>query len=111
MNANSVGLEVEVYMSKCEIEKLKNSTIESTLKFREIFENKRREIPIRIMYDESQRELLEVVSIPGGCYFSDANLVIFMINKQFYEQLSGSGSYGDRFFVSGKLSIYAENIK
>jgi hypothetical protein len=111
MKAYSIGLETEVYLTLPEIEKLRKSMIEGVSKFRGYNDEKSKEIPIRIVYEDSQEKTLEVISIPDNCYFGDARMIIFMINNQFYTQFSNSGNYSERFWTSGKLSIFAENIK
>lgn len=109
MKAFSVGLETDVYLTSSEIGKLRNSKIEGISRFRECDEERTRKIPIRIIHDEEQRNNLEIITIPGNCYFGNAQIIIFMINNDFYRQLSDSGSYCRRFLTSGKLSISAED--
>jgi hypothetical protein len=111
MKAYSVGLETDIYLTSDEVGKLKKSLIEGVSKFRECNEEKSKEIPVRIIYERRQERTLEVISIPNNCYLGDAKMVIFMINNEAYLQFSNSGNYSERFWISGKLSLFAENIK
>ncbi len=108
MKAFSIGLEAEVYLNKEEIENLKDSLLEGLLNFREVNEEKSRKIYFKIVYDKYQKELLEVMLIPREVYFGDSDKIIYIINDYFYNKLTETGCYGDRFWDSGKLLIVAE---
>ena len=112
MKAYSVGPETKIQITSFEIDKLKDSKIEGILKFRECQDNSlKKEIPFNLNYDKSQKELLNVKIIPKKSYFGDADKIIYTINEDLYKELVVNGFCCDRFLVSGKLLIFAENIK
>ena len=111
MKADSVGLETDIHLSEEEISRLKVSALEGDLTFREVNEDKTKRIPFTLGYNSHQREFLNVRLAPRKTYFGDARHITYTINDYLYTRLVESGSCGDRFWVEGKLLIYADNIK
>ncbi|HJZ18556.1 MAG TPA: hypothetical protein VJ208_00425 [Candidatus Nanoarchaeia archaeon] len=107
MKASSVNLETEVYLDNEEIRKLKNSFLSGVINFREYEDNKtRRKIPFIIIHDKFQDDLLNVKIMPRRTYFGEASEIVFVINNDFYDNLTNSGSYGGRFLNSGKMLMH-----
>jgi hypothetical protein len=111
MKAASVGLELDVFLNNEEVEKLKDNSLSGKFRFREVNTHIQKEIPLEIEYNKKQQKYLEVKIIPDRTYFGEAEKVIFTINEHLYYHLLENKSCGDRFFGSGKLFIFAENIK
>ena len=112
MKASSANLETDIYLTQEEIKKLEHSALDGNIAFREYEDNGAgRKIPFRIIHDKLQNDFLNVKIIPQKTYFGDAEKIMFTINSEFYNNLSNYGEYGARFLGSGKLLIFAENIK
>ncbi len=111
MRASSVGLETEVHLSPEEIKKLRVSVLRGEINFREYNDRTTRRIPFRLSYDFYQEEFSEVKIMPERIYFGEAEEITFTINDYLYSLLITTGSCMDRFLNSGKLSLFAENIK
>jgi len=111
MRAHSCNTEIDIILSSEEIKKLKENSLEGTLKFWFREEDKKRIIPITINYDPLQKELFEIVYTPKEDYLGNAKKINFVINKEDYTSLVENGISGGRFWSSGKLRIMSENFK
>lgn len=104
MKAYSVGLETTIHLTEEEIKNLGHSPISGNLRFREVNEDSEKEISLVLSYDSSQKELMETRLTPKG-YFGDSKEIVFIINRDFYENIKERGQYGDRFWGAGKLIV------
>lgn len=100
-----MGLEVDVLITPEELGKLEKLELKGILKFVD-YHGSKKEIIMSINYDKNQKEYLKEWHIPLRSYFGDAKNIMFAINKEFYENLIKTGSFGDRFLnPDGKLVI------
>jgi hypothetical protein len=113
MRASSAGMEVSIKISQEELSRLENGSLLGEMVFRGIGEHShmKRKIPIEINHSKEQREFLVYNGIPKTGYFGnaeDVSTAFFSINGHFYDMIKRHGIYGDRFLVSGKLTISLE---
>ncbi len=106
MKANSVGLELDIYLSSSEVMILKHKSLEGILQFREINSNSKKPIPLTIKYISGKEESIIVNHNPPKEYFGDANHITIELQDYLYGCLVERGSCGDRFLGSGKVLIY-----
>ena len=104
MKATSTRLEVFVKLNPEEFERLKNGPLSGELRFYDD-PSPPKDIPIEIIYDSEQKELLKVNSIPDDVYFGEVMEVKFRINNEYYDFVNKNGSFSDRFFMAGKLTM------
>ncbi|MDP3986834.1 MAG: hypothetical protein Q8P81_01260 [Nanoarchaeota archaeon] len=110
MKADSVGLEIFVKLSREELETLAEIPLTGEINFRDHASPPlKRKIPFSINYSPEQRDFLSVRQSPRDSYFGQANEVGFFINRDYREELLRYGSFGERFYGSGKLVIEIRN--
>ena len=109
MKVSSVSMETEVEISLEEAKKLEKKSLEGVLRFYDHEISLKRAIPFKIRLRPKQKDLLVVRKNPRDNYFGYAKRVKFLINQEFYSILIENGSFGDRFYGSGKLIIKIMN--
>lgn len=107
MKVSSTRLEVFVKLNSKEFERLKDGVLSGELRFYDD-PSPPKNIPIEIIYDSKQKEFLKVDSIPNNVYFGEAMEVKFRINNEYYDFVNKNGSFSDRFFMAGKLTMVIE---
>ena len=98
------NLEGKIIIGKKEARRLKSSALSGIIDFSE-----GGQVPFTLVYSPSQKLWLDVYQIPPEVYFAEADKLIFVINSEFYHILCERGSFGDRFYASGKIEIEIKN--
>ena len=106
MEVSSVGLEINISLSKSEVSLLKTTTLEGILKFREVGSDRTKLIPFRLNYAAGKSESIVIHQSPEDVYFGNAEGIELTLQDYLYNCLLEEGSCGDRFYKGGKVLIF-----
>jgi len=106
MRASSVGQEVEVELTREELENLPEGKLVGTLVYNEVNSRERRDMLFSLKYNIVQSSPVSERHSPKG-YFGDAAQVDITINGYVFDCLMERGSGGGRFQnnSAGKIEI------
>jgi hypothetical protein len=106
MKASSIGLEIDIQVSQQEIIELKTKRLEALLRFRENSDSEIRKIPLSLVYAFGNSQEIRVMQEPDNTYFGKARRISIILDDFNYQKLLNTGFCCDRFYKSGKVSIF-----